>query len=272
MEDVLGLQSLRRDVAKLEADGDGDLTRLAVDLRGRDPDDAFSDVPYEKGRLFIGFLESRLGRERLDAFLRDYFQRFAFQSVDTEQFVQELKTRVLDRPDAGLTLAELRVWLDEPGIPSLAVLPSSDAFERVDEQRTAWLQGGRDAAQLDTSGWTTHHWLHFLDNLPADLSAARMAELDRAFALTASRNNAIAHSWLKDAIRARYEPAYARLEEFLTHIGRRQFVKDLYEELVASPEGRQRAQRIYAQARRLYQVPLVQQLDEIVGTPAGGSS
>src|SRR5690606_22219188 len=106
MEDTLGVQSLRRDIADLEARGDRDLSRLLVDLRGRDPDDGFSEVPYEKGRLFLGFLESRLGRERLDAFLRAYFDEFAFQSVTTDMFLDYFSRHVLEHEDVKLTNAE----------------------------------------------------------------------------------------------------------------------------------------------------------------------
>lgn len=266
MEDTLGLQSLQRDIADLTEKGDAALTKLDMDLKGQDPDDAFSDVPYEKGRLFLGFLESRLGRAEFDRFLRGYFDHFAFQSISTGTFVDYLTKHELDRADARITQAEIKVWLDEPGIPSLAVLPHSDAFQRIDAQRDAWLKGAK-ATSLDTSKWTTHEWLHFLDNLPADLSSARLAELDEAFHLTASTNAMIAHSWLLDAIRAGYAPAWPRLENYLTTIGRRKLVKDLYEELLKTAAGKQMAQRIYAKARPLYQIPLAAQLDALIGKP-----
>ena len=267
MEDALGHQSLQRNVESFTAEGEAALTKLSMNLDDRDHDDGFSDVPYEKGRLFLGFLESRLGRAQLDAFLREYFDRFAFQSIGTSTFVDYLQERVLSKPGAKVTMAEVRTWLDEPGIPSIAVLPHSDAFVRVDEQREAWLDGKRKATQLDTARWTTHEWLHFLENMPADLTASRMAELDAAFKLTASKNNEIAHAWLKNAIRANYAPAWPRLDEYLTTIGRRKLVRDLYDDLLKTPEGKVRAQRIYAKARPLYQVPLVQQLDASVGKP-----
>jgi leukotriene-A4 hydrolase len=268
MEDVLGLQSLQRDMADLSSNGDEDLTRLAIDLRGRDPDDGFSDVAYEKGRLFVGFLESRLGRERLDAFLREYFSHFAFQSLSTEQFLDYLNAKVLGRPDAGVTLAEVKAWMAEPGLPATAVLPQSDAFDKVDAERDAWLSGARSAEQLNTKGWTTHQWLHFLDNLPADLSAQRLEELDRAWKFNSATNSEVAHSWLKNVIRAGYSPGYPRLEEYLTTIGRRKLVKDLYEELVKTEQGTALARRIYAKARPLYQIPLVEQIDRVVQTEA----
>lgn len=264
MEDTLGLQSLRRDIASLDAAGDQSLTRLAVDLRGRDPDDAFSQVPYEKGRLLLKFMESRLGRARLDAFLRGYFDKFAFKSVTTQDFLDQLTRQILDRPGANLTLAEVKQWIDEPGIPSAAVLPHSEVFARVDAQRDAWLKGERTVKQLETARWTTQEWLHFLDNLPLNISADRLRELDQVFNLNASANSEIAHSWLKDAIRAGYAPAWPRLERYLTTIGRRKLVKPLYDELLKTPEGTRRAQEIYAKARPLYQVPLAQQLDELI--------
>ena len=37
------------------------LTRLVVDLKSVHPDDAFSTVPYEKGSLFLRYLENLLG-------------------------------------------------------------------------------------------------------------------------------------------------------------------------------------------------------------------
>lgn len=40
---------------------DNPLTRLVVDLNGVHPDDAFSTVPYEKGSLFLRYLEHLLG-------------------------------------------------------------------------------------------------------------------------------------------------------------------------------------------------------------------
>lgn len=269
MEDTLGLQSLQRDIADLTASGDTALTRLATDLVGKDPDDAFSEVPYEKGRLFLGFLEARLGRPELDKFLRGYFDQFAFQSVSTQTFVDYLSQHELNKPDTRITQDEVKTWLDEPGIPALAVLPHSDAFKQIDAQRDAWLKGQRKAADLETAKWTTYEWLHFLDNMPPDLSGAQLRELDQTFHLTASTNAMIAHSWLLDSIRAGYAPAWPRLEEYLTTIGRRKLVKDLYEELLKKPDGKAMAQRIYAKARPLYQIPLVAQLDELVGRPTG---
>jgi leukotriene-A4 hydrolase len=268
MEDTLGFQSLQRDLASLKKAGNESLTKLAVDLKGRDPDAAFSDIAYEKGRFFVGFLESRLGRERLDEFLRGYFATFAFRSATTDDFRAYLKEHVLDRANPNMTLAEVNAWIDQPGLPKTLVIPRSNAFQLVDTARSDWLDGRRALVDTDTSKWTTHQWLHFLDNMPSSVTAAQLKQLDDAFHFTASTNSEIAHSWFKNAIRADYAPAYPALEAYLSAIGRRKLVKDLYEDLAKTDAGKQRAQAIYRKARSLYQVPLAEQLDELLGKPS----
>ncbi len=264
MEDVLGVQSLRRDLQRLPV---ADQV-LAVDLRGRDPDEGTTDVPYEKGRLFLDWLESRIGAATLDALLREWFERHAFQSVTTEQFrdflLEALPARAPDKVDT----AQVDEWLYQPGLPSFAVLRNSDAFVRIDAERSAWLAGRIAPADLPVKDWTPFQWQHFLDGMPEDLPRSRAAELDRQFALSESRNAEIAFSWLRVAIRAGFEPAHARLTQYLTTIGRRKLIRPLYEELMKTPDGRERARRIYAQARPGYHPIAIATLDPIIaGSP-----
>jgi leukotriene-A4 hydrolase len=265
MEDVLGLRSLRDDLATLAPQDQ----LLAIDLRGRDPDDVFSEVPYEKGRLFLRYLEAEFGRARFDEFLHGYFDHFAFQSITTEQFLAYLQDHLIDRFPGIVSRKQVAAWIVEPGIPPDAVLPTSAALDAVDAARGAWLQGGVAAVKLDTQGWVTQQWLHFLNNMPAALTRAQLAELDQAFAFNKSRNAEIAHSWLKIAIRNDYQPAFARLEEYLVSIGRRKLIKPLYEELVKTPAGAQFAKRVYAKARPGYHALTAATIDAIVTPPAG---
>lgn len=44
------------------------LTCLVADLKGVDPDDAFSLVPYEKGQTFLRYLESVVGGPGMSSF------------------------------------------------------------------------------------------------------------------------------------------------------------------------------------------------------------
>lgn len=48
---------------------DHGFTKLVTDLKGKDPDDAFSSVPYEKGFNFLFHLETILGKAKFDRFI-----------------------------------------------------------------------------------------------------------------------------------------------------------------------------------------------------------
>lgn len=225
---------------------------LHVDLTGRDPDEGFTEVPYEKGSLFLRHLEEAVGREKFDKFLRAYFDDHAFQSITTENFVDYLQKNLIDKNAKAISRADVDEWIYKAGLPANAPQPVSDAFEKIEIQAKNYESGKIAAKDIVTSNWTTQEWLHFLQTLPDDLSAGQMAELDKVFNLTSRGNSEIAFKWLLMSIDHEYKPADARLEEFLTTIGRRKFVKPLFEELVKTPAGIERAKAIYAKARAGY--------------------
>jgi hypothetical protein len=62
-----------------------------LDLTGRDPDAGLTDIAYEKGAAFLQTVESVVGRDRLDKFLREYFDHFAFQPMSSERMVAYMR-------------------------------------------------------------------------------------------------------------------------------------------------------------------------------------
>ena len=247
-EAVLGYQDLENDVAALEENDE----ILAIDLRGRNPDDVFSNIPYEKGALFLREIEHKIGRENFDAFLMQYFKDFAFKSITTDTFIAYLDDTLLKQYPDKLDANRIHTWIFEPGIPEGAPHPESDAFTKIDDTRSAWLSGDVKAADIETAQWTVHEWLYFLNNMPESLSEAQLAELDSAFSLTSTKNNEIAHSWLMIAVQNNYQPAYDRLYSYLVSIGRNKLVKPLYRELSKTPEGKTFAKRAFEEAKPGY--------------------
>jgi aminopeptidase N len=259
MEAVLGLKSLRSDLAKLKpAD-----QILAIDLRDRDPDDVFSEVPYEKGRLFLNYLDAKFGRERFDTFLRGYFEHFAFKSITTEQFLAYLQENLLDRFPGIVNRSQVNAWVSSPGLPADAVLPVTTMFEPVDEARAAWLAGKLAPKKLGMD-WIAQQWLYFLNNMPATLPASQLADLDKAFGFSKSPNAEIAHSWFKLVIANDYQPGFPFLEEYLKTVGRRKLIAPLYEALMKTPSGAVVAKRVYAKARPGYHPETVKAIEAIV--------
>lgn len=248
MESVLGLEDLQADIESLPAKDQ----LLAIDLRGRNADDVFSNIPYEKGALFLRELEQKVGRENFDAFLLGYFKDFAFQSITTDQFLTYLEQELVAKHGDVLSLPRIKEWIFEDGVPEGAPIAQSGAFILIDNVLNNWVRGEVKAADIDTSGWVFHQWKYFLSNLPEELSQEQLAELDAAFGLTKSTNNEIAHSWLLISINNWYEPAFGRLHEYLVAIGRNKLVRPLYAALAKTPEGKAMGKKAFEEAKPGY--------------------
>ena len=261
MERVLDLRALAEARADLKVPRD---RTLLPELDGSDPDDAYSYVPYAQGALFLSFIESKVGREAFDSFLRSWFDEHAFQSVSTTQFLTFLETRLLSACPGAVTSAQIEEWLKTETIPDFAVLPQSDALTRVEQARDAWLKAGLtgDLAQT-SSGWSTQEWVHFIDSLPRVLRLVLLRSLDRQMKFTDSPNAEIACSWFRLAIANNYADAFPAIQRFMIRIGRRKFIVPLYRDLLKSAEGKTLARRIYEKAREGYH-PLAQSaIDEL---------
>lgn len=260
MEAALALQNLQTVMSSLEEND----RIMHIDLKGRDPDEGITRVPYDKGALFLRHLEETFGRERFDRFLRQYFDHFAFQSITTATFIDYLSENLLGKYPEQARHVPINEWIYEAELPFNAPTPKSDAFNGVEKEADQWLQGIKTAAEIEASSWTTHEWLHFLRYLPRPLDIEKMKELDASFHLTWSSNAEIAHQWLLMVIRSQYKVAYPRLREFLTSTGRRKLIAPLYQELSKTPHGRQEAREIYAQARPTYHPVAVAAIDKIL--------
>ena len=243
--------------------------RLVPDFDARDADDAGSDFAYTKGAWLLRTLEARFGRDAFDAYLRGYFDHFAFRSITTDEMLAWLEPNLLAKHPGRMSLAEVRAWLDEPGIPADAAVPASPRFAAVAAQRGEWLAGTRKAADIDAKGWNTQEWMFFLDGLPKPLKAAQLAEFDAAWHLTGAANAEIARRWYLAAIRADWRPARPEMAKYMTRIGRRYLVVPLYEELAKTPDGLRFARGVYAKAQAGYH-PMTQASIERALASRGG--
>ena len=121
---------------------------------------------------------------------------------------------------------------------------------------------------LLTKKWSSHEWLHFIRQIPQNMSVQQMAELDNYLNFTYSGNSEILAAWMVHVIRNEYEPGYENLENFLINVGRRKFLVPLYSEMAKTDTGLKMAREIYAKARANYHFVSVSTIDEILGWQA----
>lgn len=262
LEAVIAFNELQEEMAGMEPRDQ----ILYVDLKGRDPDEGFTGVPYEKGALFLTALEQAVGREDFDAFLRSYFSHFAFQSITTQDFLDYLDQHLFNTHPELATKVPVMEWITKPGLPTGHPVPQSSLLTEVDRQAAEWATEKLATDQIPFASWNSMQQLRFLRMLPKEITEERMAELDKAFGLTRSGNAEVLSQWLLMAARNNYSPAWPRMESFLVEVGRRKFLKPLYEELVKTPAGKERAKVIYAKARPGYHPMAVATIDGILAT------
>ena len=219
------------------------LTRLRTRLQGVDPDDAFSQVPYEKGYLFLRALEDAVGRPAFDRFLKRYMEAFRFRSVTTEELLELIRTEL----PGALEAVDAPRWIDGEGVPPGAPVARSSRLEQVEALK----------AQLppaSAKGWSPWEWQVYLNHLPRPSPAELMTALDERFHLTRAPNPEVLVAWLTVAIRSGHAPAVRRAEELLGEVGRMKYLKPLYAALIAGPGTRPLAEACASRYRKRYHV------------------
>lgn len=260
----LNLQDLHDEIEDLKEKGLSADTRLKLNLEGRNPDEGVTSIAYNKGYFFLRSIEEKYGRQKFDAFLKDYFSQNAFGSMDTGNFTSFIKNYYQSKFDITLEDQAFAQWIDSEGLPPSVPQPDSERFQKVDRILASW----KAEKALDKSlskDWSTHEWLHLLKNLPEKLSSEEMLALDNFGDFTASGNAEIVTAWGVISIRNNYDKMRPRVEQFLINTGRRKFLNPLYNELIKTESGRARARDIYRKARPNYHFVATNTFDKLLG-------
>ncbi|MDQ8014023.1 MAG: leukotriene A4 hydrolase C-terminal domain-containing protein [Flavobacterium nitrogenifigens] len=231
-------------------------TRLKVSLTGRNPDDGISMIPYVKGYSFLRVIENAVGREKFDPFIKNYFDSHAFQSITTEDFVKYLNENLIKGDKALADKIQLDNWIYKPGIPSNIVPVSSADFDAIDAIQKSWRETG--VAGLSKKITTTAEKQHFIDHLPADITAKEMEAIDKEFNFTKGGNFIIKRQWFVQAIRHQYKAADPAIEQFLIGSSRTGSIMMLYKEMVKTPEGKVWAKKVFDKAKSGYHATTIQ--------------
>lgn len=98
-----------------------ELSKLVVDLSNCGPDDAFSSVPYYKGSTFLRYLEDLFGGPGVfEPFLRDYLKKYAYKSIETDDFKSALYEYFKGgENDKKLSEIDWDLWLKSEGMPPI---------------------------------------------------------------------------------------------------------------------------------------------------------
>lgn len=107
-----GLDSLRKTISAFGEQHP--YTKLVPDLKGIDPDDSFSRVPYEKGFYFLYYLQTLVGGpDAFAPFAKSYLSEFGASTATTEQFKAAFLNFFSDCE--AVKEVDWETWLFSPG-------------------------------------------------------------------------------------------------------------------------------------------------------------
>lgn len=247
-ERVLSYLNLVEELSKTPVE----MQPLAPRMDSGDPDEGRGGLEYSKGQLLLETLEARFGREVFDAYLTDYFKHFAWQSITTEQFLEYIDSRLLQKHPGIFSRAELEQWLYQAGIPKTAQLPVSESLDAIDELSRDWALGEIASTALPAGEWSPHGVVRFINALPAELNERQLVELDGALGLSDSGNAEITRSWFIQVAERRHLPAYSAMEDYLARYGRTRLIEPVYEALVKNGRDMQLAQQLFTENQAHY--------------------
>ena len=256
-EAALAYANIEETLAEVGEDAPG--TALHTDGKG---ELIGSAIAYDKGAYFLRTVEKIVGRDRFDAWLRQWFDNHAFQPATSAMLLADMEENLV-RDEQEAEALMLREWIYEPGLPANVAKPDPKAFAEVDNAVNAYARN--DILPTNWEGWTSAERQRFLDNIPKERSDEQLAALNRELGLSETGNNEELFLWLELALANRYEPAVAQAEEFLARIGRAKFVRPLFQVLWDQGEwGRSIARDVYEETRAGYHAVTRGGVDRIV--------
>ncbi|MGV2497255.1 M1 family metallopeptidase [Pelagerythrobacter aerophilus] len=271
IEEIYGEKRAEQEAALSFAAIEDTLAEVGTDVPGTalhqpdGTDSAGSAIVYDKGAAFLRTLEHEVGRERFDAWLRQWFDNHAFEPATSAMIYEDMRKN-LAHSEAEAERLRLREWIYEPGLPANVARPDPAAFATVDAAAAAYGTSRAIPAAAAWRKWSSAERQRFLQKLPQQLSAEELAQLDRQLGLAATGNNEELFLWLELALANRYEPAVPKAEAFLAEVGRAKFVRPLFATLMEEGEwGPPIAQRIYAKTRPSYHAVTRGSVDKVVG-------
>ncbi|KAH8729105.1 leukotriene A-4 hydrolase [Phaeosphaeriaceae sp. PMI808] len=214
-------------------------TKLIVDLKGQDPDDSFSSIPYEKGFHALYQFELLFGKDKWDAFIPHYFDTFKFKSVDSYDFKSCLIDFFSKDTEANKKLETID-WdklFYAPGYPpkpdfDQTMVKSCYALADKWEHLTSSNSSNDFKPQAtDIEGWVANQSVVFLEkvqNFADKFTAEQIHLLGHTYGYTTTQNIEVLSRYLNAGLMAKTKETYQPAAELLGRIGRMKFVRPMY--------------------------------------------
>ena len=245
-------------------------SKLFLDLKKRNPDDAMTAIAYVKGAFFLKTLEKKVGRKKFDAFLNGYFKKYSFKTINSKLFTEFLIEELLEPNKISFNYKE---WIYQKGLPKNCIPIHSARLNRMHDLALTYSKGidvfapktkfkvvkirGRKRKkkyieQIKREDFIVQEWQTFIHELPSKISKNKLKKLDGYFSFKNCGNSEIMTDWFLLGIENNYREIYPEIEQFVKKIGRRKYILPIYEKLSNNENSKDFAESLYKKYKQNY--------------------
>ena len=156
MDGILGTFYIEESLTYFEENST--FTTLRPNLTGVNPDEVYSDIPYEKGYNFIYYIESLIGENIMQKFFQNYFEHFKYKSIDFYDFKSYFLEFCQKNNVTNQTLDKIdwNAWIFQPGRCPIENNLTNKYQKEVDEALEKFKKGELNDTLINTvNSW--HH-------------------------------------------------------------------------------------------------------------------
>ena len=211
-------------------------------LEGDSPDNAFSNVPYEKGFQLLYYMESIVGEDLFQNFLQTYILQYSQQSITTIELRNTWESWVHANFEGAkinevLSSIDWETWLYKPELAPVPLDFSTDLSKEAVSLALEYIELAGQSSPADKdryfefdSNLKTIFHTTLLENHDQVLEAT-VTLIDADFSVTDDPNPEVKQRWLPLCLSLKYAPAYDPAHEFVSSQGRLKYLTPVYQSL-----------------------------------------
>jgi aminopeptidase N len=268
----LEFQEFQEEMKEILAGKHPEDSQLHLNLKGRNPDDGMTTIAYIKGAFFLKTLESKVGREKFDRFLKHYFNVFKFKTVSTAGFIAEMENNLLLPEKLSFDYDE---WIFHNGLPKNSVIINSPRLKRMESLAKRFSAGENVFEPVVTYEWQkiknskkkkrikkvskikrddfiVQEWQTFIRGLSDDISIEKLQYLDATLNFSTWGNSEVMAEWFVLNIHRENRITRPAIEKFISKVGRRKYLLPIYKALVKNPEDKVWAKKVFDNSKAYY--------------------
>ena len=268
----LEFQEMQEEMKEILAGKHPEDSQLHLNLKGRNPDDGMTTIAYIKGAFFLKTLESKVGREKFDRFLKHYFNVFQFKTVSTAAFITEMENNLLLSKKLSFDYDE---WIFSNGLPKNSVIINSSRLKRMESLAKRFSAGEnvfepvvsyqwqkiknskkkkriKIVSKIKRDDFIVQEWQTFIRGLSDDISIEKLKYLDATFNFSTWGNSEVMAEWFVLNIHRENRVIRPAIEKFISKVGRRKYLLPIYKALVSNPEDKLWAKKVFDNSKAYY--------------------